>query len=169
MNVSRWLPIAVSTLALPCSIASFAAPKASPADVEAFVKALPAPGSHDRAFLAVPAALMARLAIAPATIHAIDPGLACDPASRTLGAFQAELGSIGQLQMLCTPDGRSHGTITLQNGASYETICGDALSATLTANLDVHVGEHSWHASTDSAPPTREPAHSCTGWVKLPG
>jgi len=169
MNVSRWLPTAVLTVALPCSIASMAATKASPADVDAFVKALPVPGSHDRPFLAVPPALLTRLSIDPATLRAVDPGVACDPDSKAISVLQAELGPIGHLQTLCTPDGRSHGTIALQGGASYVTTCGDGASVRLTTNLDVKAGDHSWHASTDSMPPARALALSCTGWTKVSG
>ncbi len=169
MNVSRWLPIAVSSVVLPWSIGSFAAPKAAPADVDAFVKALPAPGAHDRAFLAVPAALLARLAIAPAALSAIDPGHACASSSGSVTLSQAALGTLGHIEMLCTPDGHGQATIRLENGVSYMTTCGDRASFRLTANLDVHAGDRAWHGSADTAAPASELSHSCTGWTKVPG
>ena len=141
--------------------------KAPPADLEAFVKTLPAPG-HDRVFLALPADLETRLAIDPAIVRAVDPGVACDPASKSLNMSEASLGLVAHVQTTCTPDGHSNSLLTLPDGNAFVTICGPATGLHVTATLDVTVGDKSLHASSQPPMPAREPAHDCTGWTKIP-
>jgi len=133
-------------------------------DLDAFVRTLPPTGSNDRAFLALEPVLGARLAIAPSVVRAIDPGFACDPSASTPNMHAATLGSVGTLQVVCGPAGRSAGVMTLRDGTTYITTCGN--SAHISASLTV--GSHSLHFSTGSSTLARELTHSCTGWTKLP-
>ena len=144
------------------------APPRAPDDLAVLVKTLPAPGARDRAFLDIPASVAARLAIDPAAIRSVDPGLICKPTSQAPSMFQATLGRVGQVQTVCTPAGWSQGLLMLKDGSSYVTTCGDSRSARVTANADVTVGTHSWHGSTDSAPPVAALSHMCSGWTKVP-
>jgi hypothetical protein len=168
--IARLVPRALLALMLSFSVAAFAVAPTDAAsdDVTAFVKALPAPGARDRTFLEIPSVLLDRLAIKLSTIQSVDPGLACDISAKVPSMSQAKLGRVGQVQTVCTPAGWSQGLITLNDGTSYMTTCGDSTSARLTANLDVTIGTHSLHGSVDSAPPARTLAHSCSGWTKVP-
>jgi hypothetical protein len=151
----------------PVAASTAPAAKAPPADLDAFVKTLPPPG-RDRVFLALPAELETRLAIDPAVVRAVDPGVACDPASKSLNMAEASLGLVAHVQTTCTPDGLSNSLLTLPDGNAFVTICGPATGLRVTATVDVTVGDKSLHASTQSPTPAREPAHDCTGWTKLP-
>lgn len=152
---------------LPLATGAAPSAKAAPADLEAFVKTLPAPG-HDRAFLALPADLETRLAIDPAIVRAVDPGMACDPGSKTLNMSEASLGLVAHVQTTCTPDGHGNSLLTLPDGSAFVTICGPATGLHASATVDVTVGGKSLHASTRPPAPARAPAHDCTGWTKLP-
>ena len=169
MSIQRPVRLLACVVAALCSAAASAAPtaKAAPADLDAFVKTLPAPG-RDRVFLALPSALETRLAIDPAVVRAIDPGVACDPASSTLNMSEATLGLAAHVQTTCTPNGLSNSLMTLPDGAAFVTICGPGTGVRVNAHVDVTVGDKSLHASTQSPTPAREPAHDCTGWTKLP-
>lgn len=169
MPTQRSARLLASLLAALLPFAAWAAPtaKAAPADLDAFVKTLPAPG-HDRVFLALPADLEARLAIDPAVVRAIDPGVACDPESKSLNMSEASLGLVAHVQTTCTPDGHSNSLLTLPDGNAFVTICGPATGLRVTATVDVTVGDKSLHASTQAPAPARAPAHDCTGWTKLP-
>jgi hypothetical protein len=152
-------------LALRAAAAAAPASPPTPADLDAFVKALPSPG-HDRAFLALPAPLVARLGIDPAALHDIDPGVACDPGAQGVNAFEAALGRVAHVDTSCTPDGRAQGLLQLADGSTFITVCG-AAGLHVEAHLDVQVGDHALHASTRPAA-THEPAHDCSGWTRLP-
>lgn len=167
--IARFVPPALLALMLSCSVAAFAVATTDAAsdDLTAFVKALPAPGARDRTFLEIPSVLLDRLAIKLSTIQSVDPGLVCDLSAKVPSMSEATLGRVGQVQTVCTPAGWSQGLITLHDGTSYVTTCGDPTSARLTANLDVTVGTHSLHGSVDSAPPARALSHSCSGWTKV--
>jgi hypothetical protein len=168
MPTQRPVRLLASLLVALVPLATPAAPtKAAPADIEAFVKTLPAPG-HDRVFLALPADLETRLAIDPAVVRAVDPGVACDPDSKTLNMSEASLGLVAHVQTTCTPDGHSNSLLTLPDGNVFATICGPATGLRVSATVDVAVGDKSLHASTRSPAPARAPAHDCTGWTKLP-
>ena len=164
------VPIAVLTSALlvPLSSMGQAPAPAAASDEEAFVKALPAPGAHDRPFLEIPSQLATKLSIDLASLRSVDPGLVCQSSSRTPTMSQATIGQVGQIETVCTPAGWSQGVLTLKGGASYMTTCGDGGSARLTANADVTVGTHSWQGTLDSAPPVSRLSHACTGWVRMP-
>ena len=153
-------PLLFLFLALP----SWAAP-AAPADLEAFVRALPATGANDRVFLDLPPELQARLGIDPAALRRIDPGLACDPGAATRATPEATLGRAGHVQTACMPGGYGVGVLTLPDGRTWSTTCGES-GLRVRAWADVTVGEHSLHASTESPAPTRVPTHACTGWTK---
>ncbi len=140
--------------------------KASPADLDDFVRALPARGSHDVVFMAPPAALMARLGVDAATLRKADPGIACDPAGKTPVLVQSTLGRVGQLQTVCLPNGTSQGLLTLDAGDTFITTCGHA-GWQATVSIDATVGDTHLHASTDPAP-ARAPTHACNGWTKVP-
>ena len=169
MHPQRTIGFIVSTLAALCACAAWATPaaKATPADLAAFVKALPATGETDRVFLAPTPDLQARLGIDPAALRTVDPGLACDPADKTPLMVTATLGRAGSVQTLCTPGGASVSFLTLADGSSWSANCGSA-GLQLHASADLTVGEHSVHASTDSPASARAPSHACKGWVKQP-
>ena len=168
MRIRRPVPVLACLVTLLHGAAGAApAPRATPADLQAFVKALPAPG-RDRVFLAPDPALQARLAIDPAKLRGIDPGIACDPAASLPASFETALGTAGNVTTTCTPDGRSQGLLTLADDSVFLTICGKAAGMRLRGSVDVSVGGHSMHASTDPAPTAREPAHDCTGWTRIP-
>ena len=152
---------------LPLAATTAPAVKIVPADLDAFVKTLPAPG-RDRVFLALPPELEARLAIDPAVVRAIDPGVACDPDSKSLNTSEADLGHVAHVQTTCTPDGHGNSLLTMPDGNVFVTICGPATGVRVTATLDVTVGDKSLHASTQPPTPARAPARDCTGWTKLP-
>ena len=143
------------------------AAKAAPADLDAFVKTLPPTGAHDRVFLAPPPELQSRLGIDPAVLRTIDPGLACDPDAKTPNMPAATLGRAGTVQTICTPGGASMGVLTLADGTSYFTTCGES-GLRVHAWADVTMGDHTLHASTQSPAPVRGPTHACTGWAKQP-
>jgi hypothetical protein len=164
---ARFLAI---VLALACCGHASAAPvppKPTAADLAAFEKALPTPG-HDRVFLALPADLEARLGIDPAVVRALDPGVACDPASSSLSMAEGDLGTAGHVQISCTPDHRSHSLLTLADGSTWLTVCGAALGTHVTAWVDVQAGDKSVHASTEPPAAKHAPAQDCSGWTKIP-
>ena len=165
----RAVPFALLALALlrPCDGLAVEPRPAVPNDLDMLVKALAVPGPRDRVFLDVPAALATRLAIAPTAVRSVDPGLVCAPSSKTPAMFQATLGKVGELQTVCTPAGWSQGLLTLKDGSSYVTTCGDPASARATASVGVTVGTHSWQGSFDSTSPARALSHSCSGWTKV--
>ena len=140
---------------------------ATPADVDAFVHALPPTGGTDRVFLAPSPALQAKLGLDAATLRQADPGVACDPAAKAPVMMQAALGRVGQLSTLCLPNGTSMGTLTLDDGATWITHCGHA-GVRLTATADVTVGDKHTHFSTEPDVPARAPTHACSGWVRQP-
>jgi hypothetical protein len=165
----RWTSLA----ALPLLLLSAEAPAGTstsspPSDVEAFVKALPSPGPRNRPFLEVPAALLAHLSIDATALRGIDPGVVCDPNSRTPSLSTLALGAIGEVQTLCTPAGWSQGMLVLKSGTNYVTTCGDPASPRLTVSADVSAGAQNWHGAIDSAPSTRALSHTCSGWAKVP-
>lgn len=169
MSIQRPACLLACVLAALVPVVASSAPtaKAAPADIDAFVKTLPPPG-RDRVFLALPAALETRLAIDPAVVRAVDPGVACNPASKSLDTSEASLGLVAHVQTTCTPDGHSNSLLTLPDGNAFVTICGPATGLRVTATVDVTVGDKSLHASTQPPTPAREPAHDCTGWTKIP-
>jgi hypothetical protein len=143
------------------------AAKAAPADLAAFVKALPTTGAHDRVFLAPSPELASRLGIDLSVLRTIDPGLACDPDAKTPNAPAATLGRAATVQTICTPDGTSMGILVMADGTTYYTTCGES-GLRVHAWADVTVGEHALHASTGPAAPAHAPTHACTGWAKQP-
>ena len=157
-----------STLLLAPAAHAQAPAGATAPDEQAFVKALPAPGAHDRAFLDIPPPLLAKLSIDPASLRSVDPGLVCKTSDKTPMPSQATLGRVGQIETVCTPAGWSQAILTLKSGAVYMTTCGEGGSGRVTANADVTVGSQSWHGSLDSAPPAARLSHMCTGWAKMP-
>jgi hypothetical protein len=163
------LPLAVTAVALICAFDSFAGtPTTSvPGELVAFVKELPSPGPRNRAFLDIPLPVLTHLAIDPAAVRSVDPGLVCDPSSQAANMFQATLGHVGQVNTLCTPAGWSQGILTLTDGTSYVTTCGDSGASRVTGNIDITVGAQSWHSSAGLAPPVRALSHSCSGWTKV--
>jgi hypothetical protein len=160
---------AAAAVALLHALDAFAGAPTTPvsADLVAFVKQLPAPGPRDRAFLDIPAPVMTRLAIDPAAIRSVDPGLVCEPTSQAANMFQATLGHIGQVNTVCTQAGWSQGILTLVDGTSYMTTCGDPKAPVVTGSADITIGTHSWHGSASSQPSTHTLAHSCSGWAKV--
>ena len=156
-----------AALALACGgqASSAPAPKPAPADLAAFEKALPTPG-HDRVFLALASDLEARLAIDPAVVRAVDPGVACDPDSYSLSMSEGNLGQAGHVQTTCSPDHHSQSLLTLADGSAWVTVCG--AGARVNAWLDVQVGDKSVHASTQPPSAKHEPARDCSGWTKIP-
>ena len=156
----------LAALLCAAALSAAAAPKPAPADLDAFAKALPAPG-HDRVFLALPADLRARLGIDPAALRAIDPGVACDRSATIPAMAEATLGPAAHVELVCTPDGRGTATLSLSDGSRYVTTCGRR-GVHVDAHLDVTVGDQSLHASTTAPPSARRPAHDCSGWTKLP-
>ena len=172
MTHPRPLRFLTSTLAALCACASstvLAAPEAqaTPADLGVFVRTLPATGAHDRVFLAPAPDLQARLGIGPAVLRSVDPGIACDPGSKSPDASTTTLGRVGSMLTICTPGGASMSVLTLADGSSYSTNCGPT-GPQVHGSIDVTVGDHSMHASTDAPASARAPTHSCTGWVKQP-
>ena len=168
MIACRLIPLAVLAVALlrPVDSLAVAPPHVASNDVDLLVKTLAAPGPRDRAFLDIPPTLLTRLAIDPAAIRSIDPGLVCDLSFKAASLFQARLGQIGQVQTVCTPAGWSQGMLTLKDGTTYVTTCGDSAAARVTANVDVTAGSESWHGAVDSARPVQALSHSCSGWTK---
>lgn len=157
------LPLALSL----AGVATAVAPgKAMPADLDAFVHALPATGGTDRAFLAPPAPLQARLGLDAAMLRQADPGVACDPAAKAPVMMESTLGRVGQLNIVCLPNGTSQGILTLAEGGSYMTTCGHA---GWRATVDLTVGDQHTRLSTEPDAPARAPTHACSGWTKLPG
>jgi len=155
-------------LALACCAAAQAGPpaaKPAPADLAAFEKSLPTPG-RDRVFLALPAELESRLAIDPAVVRAVDPGVACDPDAYALSMSEGNLGLAGHVQTTCSPDHHSQSLLRLADGSAWVTVCGTATSGRASAWADVTVGDRTVHASTP-APARHVPAHDCSGWTKL--
>jgi hypothetical protein len=138
--------------------------KAPANDMDAFVKALPPPGANDRVFLALDPALEARLAIAPSVVRAIDPGIACDPSAATPGRPAATLGRAGSVRVICMLNGRSEGVMTLRDGTTYLTICGNALQA----SASLTIGNQTLNFFTESPKTSGELTHSCSGWTKVP-
>lgn len=152
-----------------CGLASSApAPKPAPApaDLADLEKSLPTPG-HDRVFLALAPDLETRLSIDPAVVRAVDPGVACDPASYSLSMSEGNLGLAGHVQTTCSPDHHSQSLLTLADGSAWVTVCGAAMGVRVTAWLDVQAGDKSVHASTLPAANKHEPAHDCSGWTKV--
>lgn len=143
--------ILAAALALACCGAARPgpAPKPAPADLAAFVKALPAPG-HDRVFLALPPDLETRLAIDPAVVRAVDPGVACDPDTFSLSMSEGNLGVAGHVQTTCSPDHHSQSLLKLADGSAWVTVCGPGTAQAATP-----------------APAKHQPAHDCSGWTKL--
>lgn len=158
------LPLALSFTGFAMAVAPG---EAAPADLDAFVRALPARGGTDRVFLAPPAALQARLGLDPATLRQADPGVVCDPAAAAPVMLQSALGRVGQLNIVCLPNGTSQGILTLDDGSNYMTTCGHA-GIRVTASADLTVGDRHMHVSTEPDVPDRAPTHACSGWVKLP-
>ncbi len=142
------------------------APQPAPADLAAFEKALPTPG-HDRVFLAVPPDLETRLAIDPAVVRAVDPGIACDPDAFSLSMSEGKLGLAGHVQTTCSPDHHSQSLLKLADGSAWATVCGAATGTQAKAWLDVQVGDRSVHASTQAPSTKHLPAHDCSGWTKI--
>jgi len=169
MNARRPARLLALGLALACTGASAAPANKQPAaaDLAAFEKSLPAPG-RDRVFLALPADLVARLAIDPAVVRAVDPGVACDPDAYSLSMSEGDLGLAGHVQTTCSPDHHSQSLLKLVDGSVYVTACGAAVSTRVTAWADITVGDRSAHASASNGPARHEPAHDCTGWTKIP-
>lgn len=158
------LPLALSL----AGVATAVAPgKAMPADLDAFVHALPAAGGTDRVFLAPPAPLQARLGLDAAMLRQADPGVVCDPAAKAPVMMESALGRVGQLNIVCLPNGTSQGILTLAEGGTWMTTCGHA-GLRLTATADVTVGDRHTHLSTEPDVPARGPTHACSGWTKLP-
>lgn len=151
MTVRRPARLLAAAAAIACCAAAPAgpAPKPAPADLAAFENALPSPG-RDRVFLALPADLEARLAIDPAVVRAVDPGVACDPDAYALSMSEGNLGLAGHVQTTCSPDHHSHSLLTLADGSAWVTVCGAAAAPA---------------AATASA--RHQPAHDCSGWTKL--
>lgn len=158
-----------AALALACCAAAQAGPPVAtpaPADLAAFEKLLPPPG-RDRVFLALPADLEARLAIDPAVVRAVDPGVACDPDAFALSMSEGKLGLAGHVQTTCSPDHHSQSLLKLADGSAWVTACGSATGVQVSAWADVKVGDQAVHASTQ-APGRHVPARDCSGWTKLP-
>lgn len=150
-----------------CGVAqSGPAAKPAPADLAAFVEALPTPG-HDRVFLALAPDLETRLAIDPAVVRAVDPGVACAPDAYSLSMSEGNLGVAGHVQTTCSPDHHSQSLLKLADGSAWITVCGAATGTQAKAWLDVQVGDRSVHASTTSPPRKLQPAHDCSGWTKV--
>lgn len=158
------LPLALSIAGVATAVAPA---KATSADLDAFVHALPATGGTDRVFLAPPVALQARLGLDAATLRQVDPGVACDPAAVAAAMLQVELGRVGQLNLVCMPNGTSQGILMLAGGGTYITTCGHA-GVRLVVSADVTVGDRHAHLSTEPDVPAREPTHACSGWMKQP-
>lgn len=163
------LPVrCAAALALACCTAVRAGPpvaRPAPADLEAFEKSLPAPG-RDRVFLALPAELETRLAIDPAVVRAVDPGVACDPDAYGLSMSEGNLGLAGHVQTTCSPDHHSQSLLKLADGSAWVTVCGAATGTQASAWADITVGNRTAHASTQ-APARHMPAHDCSGWTRL--
>jgi hypothetical protein len=159
--------LAAAVVLASCGAASSApAPKPVPADLAAFEKSLPTPG-HDRVFLALPPDLEARLAIDPAVVRAVDPGVACDPASSALSMSEGNVGLAGHVETTCRPDHHNMSLLTLADGSAWMTVCGGSTGLRVTAWLDVQLGDTSTHASTPQPAVKHEPAHDCSGWTKV--
>ena len=158
------LPLALSIAGVAMAIAPG---QATPADLDAFVHALPATGGTDRVFLAPSAPLQARLGLDAATLRQVDPGLVCDPAAKAPVMMESTLGRVGQLNIVCLPHGTSQGILTLADGGTYMTTCGHA-GLRLTASADVTVGDRHMHLSTEPDVSARVPTHACGGWMKVP-
>jgi len=170
MNARRPARLLALGLALACTgaCAGPVARQPAPADLAAFEKSLPAPG-RDRVFLALPVDLVTRLAIDPAVMRAVDPGVACDPDAFSLSMSEGDLGLAGHVQTTCSPDHHSQSLLKLADGNVYVTVCGAAMTTRVTAWADISVGDKSAHASAQSRSAARhEPAHDCTGWTKIP-
>jgi len=142
------------------------APKPAPADIAAFEKALPTPG-RDRVFLELAPDLEARLAIDPAVVRAVDPGVACDPDAFSLSMSEGNLGLAGHVQTTCSPDHHSQSLLKLADGSAWITVCGAATGTQAKAWLDVQVGDRSLHASAQAPAAKLRPAHDCSGWTKV--
>lgn len=162
---ARYLAVA---LALGCCGGARSAPaaKPAPADLAAFEKALPAPG-RDRVFLALPPDLQTRLAIDPAIVRAVDPGVACDPGAYSLSMSEGNLGLAGHVQTTCSPDHHSQSLLKLADGSAWITVCGAATGTQAKAWLDVQVGDQSVHASAQAPSTKHQPARDCSGWTKI--
>ncbi len=139
--------------------------KAPAADLDAFLRALPATGGTDRVFLAPPAALQASLGIDATALRQADPGVACDPAATAPVMLQTALGKAGRVDTLCLPNGTSQGILTLDDGRRFVTNCGHA---GWRATADLTVGDKHTHLSTEPDAPPRAPTHACSGWSKQP-
>jgi len=163
------LPVrCAAALALACCTAVQAGPpvaRPAPADLEAFEKSLPAPG-RERVFLALPAELESRLAIDPAVVRAVDPGVACDPQAYGSSMSEGNLGLAGHVQTTCSPNHPSQSLLKLADGSAWVTVCGAATGVQASALADVTVGTRTAHASTQ-APVRHGPAHDCSGWTKV--
>lgn len=157
-----------AALALASGGAAWSGPaaKPAPADLAAFERSLPGPG-RDRVFMALSPELESRLAIDPGVVRAVDPGVACDPASAALSMSEGDLGLAGHVQTTCSPNHHSQSLLTLSDGSAWMTVCGGT-GARVKAWLDVQVGDKSVHASTPPAAAKPEPAHDCSGWTKIP-
>jgi len=151
MITRRPARLLAATLAIACGVAAPAGPgpKPAPADLAAFENALPPPG-RDRVFLALPADLEQRLAIDPAVVRAVDPGVACDPDAYALSMSEGNLGLAGHVQTTCSPDHHSQSLLKLADGSAWVTVCG---TATRPAPASVSA--------------RHRPAHDCSGWTKL--
>jgi len=159
--------LAAALVLASCGVARAApAPKPAPADLAAFEKALPTPG-RDRVFLALPPDLETRLAIDPAVVRAVDPGVACDPDAFSLSMSEGNLGLAGHVQTTCSPDHHSQSLLKLADGSAWVTVCGAATGMQAKAWLDVQVGDQSVHASTQAPPAKHQPARDCSGWTKI--
>lgn len=157
-----------ATLALACCGVAWPGPtpKPEPADLAAFEQALPTPG-RDRVFLALPPDLETRLAIDPAVVRAVDPGVACDPDAFSLSMSEGNLGLAGHVQTTCSPDHHSQSLLKLADGSAWVTVCGAATGMQAKAWLDVQVGDRSVHASTQAPSTKHQPARNCSGWTKI--
>jgi len=160
--------ILVAAFALACCGAARSAPatKPAPADLAALEKALPTPG-RDRVFLALAPDLEARLAIDPAVVRAVDPGIACDPGAVSLSMSEGDLGIAGHVQTTCSPDHHSQSLLKLADGSAWVTVCGAATGTQAKAWLDLQVGDRSVHASAQTPSTKLQPAHDCSGWTKV--
>ena len=141
------------------------APKPAPADLADFEKSLPTPG-RDRVFLALAPELETRLAIDPAVVRAVDPGIACDPDAFSLSMSEGRLGLAGHVQTTCSPDHHSQSLLKLADGSAWITVCGAATGTQVSAWANVTMGDKTARASTQ-APAKHEPAHDCSGWTKV--